>query len=187
MTQRTHSSQLTSMFRQVIGTMFTCIEQYEEVWKKIKGISELEMVGEAKYDDLPDPIPVDRQNTLNAFKNNFDSYLQVYKGVLSNEALSKFEQLKNLEFSNIDFPPEIWAKTVYSFIAKFHQEPSETRLRLVDALRVLWIGRVAVFLKETWNLDRDAAEARIIEEARVFEKLKPYFVNLYCDYSKTTK
>jgi len=46
---------------------------------------------------------------------------------------------------------------------------------------------VPAFLKETWNLDRDAAEARIIEEARVFEKLKPYFVNLYCDYSKTTK
>ena len=43
------SSRLASMFRQVMNTMFTCIEQYEPVWKEINGVSKTPMFGEAKY------------------------------------------------------------------------------------------------------------------------------------------
>lgn len=179
------SSQLASMFRQVITTMFTCLEQYETVWPKIKGVSELETAGEGEYISVPDPIQVDFQGTVNTFTNNFDNYVEIYKTVLRNELLTKFEQLKN-NFHNIDLPSDIWAKTVYSFIAKFHNAPLSERDLLVDALRILWIGRVAVFMKETWNLDRNAAERKIIEEAHMFEKLKPYFTCLYFD-SKATK
>jgi glycosyltransferase involved in cell wall biosynthesis len=172
------SSQLASMFRQVISTMFTCIEQYEEAWTKVEGTSEVESVGDGKYTAVPDPVEVDFQGTVNAFTNNFDKYVTVYKKVLSNELLSKFEQMKK-EFKNADLPSETWAKTVYSFAAKFHHMPPTERALIVDALRVLWIGRVAVFMKETWELDRDSAERKIIEEAQVFEKLKPYFTSLY--------
>ena len=43
------------------------------------------------------------------------------------------------------------AKTVYSFIAEFHKKPDHSREVLIKALRVLWLGRVAVFIKETWD------------------------------------
>ena len=88
-------------------------------------------------------------------------------------------QLNHLDSINVDFPSEIWAKTVYSFIAEFHKTPTFYRERLIDALRVLWIGRVAVFLKETWEISRKECEDKIIEEAKVFEKLKPYLIEKY--------
>jgi len=162
------SSQLASMFRQVVGTMFTCVEKYEDAWKNIEGVSEVESIGENGYSCAPDPIKVDFQGTVNTFKNNFDDFLPVYKIVLSDEVLSKFEKLKN-EFDSTFLPSEVWAKSVYSFIARFHQDSLEKRTHLIDSLRILWIGRVAAFMKETWNLDRDASEKRVIEEARVFE------------------
>ncbi len=81
--------------------------------------------------------------------------------------------------SNVDFPPEIWAKTVYSFIAEFHKNPVYGREKLIDALRVLWIGRIAVFLKETWTESEEESEARVVEEAKTFGKLKHYLIDKY--------
>jgi glycosyltransferase involved in cell wall biosynthesis len=173
------SSQLASMFRQVINIMFTCIDQYAPIWKEIHGVSKTKMFGEAKYDDTPEPIQVSLPATIATFKSNYDQYRAIYKSFLEQEIQNKFEQLKQIENSNIDFPQEIWAKTVYSFIAEFHKEPAYGKAKLIDALRVLWIGRVAVFLKETWEQSREEAESKIAEEAKIFEKLKHYLIEKY--------
>jgi glucosylglycerate synthase len=173
------SSQLASMFRQVMNTMFTCIEQYEPIWKDIHGISKTEMFGEAKYADTSEPIQVSLPATIEAFKSKYNQYLDIYQSCLEQEIQHKFEQLKQIENTNVDFPSEIWAKTVYSFIAEFHKGPTFNRERLIDALRVLWIGRVAAFLKETWKIGREECEQKITEEAKVFENLKPYLVDRF--------
>ena len=173
------SSQLASMFRQVMNTMFTCIEQYEPVWKEIHGVSKTPMFGEAKYEDTSETIEVSLPATIEAFKSKFNRYLDIYSSVLEQDIQQKFMQLNQLENTKVDFPSEFWAKTVYSFIAEFHKTPTFYRERLIDALRVLWIGRVAAFLKETWEISRQECEEKIFEEAKVFEKLKPYLIEKY--------
>ena len=173
------SSQLAGMFRQVMNIMFTCIEQYEQVWNGIKGVSNTELVGEAHYVETPESIQVSLPATIDAFKNNYDQFNSIYKSILEQDIQNKFEQIKQIETSTVDFPSEIWAKTVYSFIAEFHKNPVFGREKLIDALRVLWIGRVAVFLKETWEQSREEAETKIIEEAKVFEKFKHYLIEKY--------
>ena len=173
------SSQLAGMFRQVMNIMFTCIEQYEPIWKEIQGVSKTEMVGEDKSNATPETIEVSLTATIEAFKNNYDQYRAIYKSILEQEIQNKFEQVKQIETSTVDFPSEIWAKTVYSFIAEFHKNPIYGREKLIDALRVLWIGRVAVFLKETWEQSREEAETKVIEEAKIFEKLKRYLIEKY--------
>ncbi len=123
------SSQLAGMFRQVTGTMFTCIENYEPVWKKISGIAETEKIGEDKYDSVPKPVNVSLSNTINAFKSNYDNYAPTYRSLLSKDIQTKFEELKKLELSKVDFPSEIWAKTVYTFIASIPQRTQRTQSR----------------------------------------------------------
>jgi glucosylglycerate synthase len=173
------ASQLASMFKQVVYTMFICIEHYDSYWKEINEVTKVEMVGEAEYEDAPEPIEISLSATMDTYKNNYDKYLPVYESVLDQEIQHKFEQLKLLESSNVDLSSEVWAKTVYSFIAAFHKSPLYSRDKLIDALRTLWIGRIAHFLKETWEQRRDEAEKRVIEEAVVFENLKPYLIEKY--------
>ena len=173
------SSQLASMFRQVMNTMFTCIEQYEPVWREIHGVSKTPMFGEAKYEDTSETIEVSLPATIEAFKSKYNRYIDIYSSILEQDIQQKFMQLNQLENTKVDFPSEIWAKTVYSFIAEFHKTPTFYRERLIDALRVLWIGRVAAFLKETWEMNRQECEEKIVEEAKVFEKLKPYLIGKY--------
>jgi len=64
---------------------------------------------------------------------------------------------------------------------EFRREHRDHRgvLLLLDALRILWIGRVAAFMKDTWDVERDQAEEKIREEAKVFAKLKPRLVEIY--------
>jgi hypothetical protein len=173
------SSQLASMFRQVINILFTCVEQYEPVWKAVKGVSKTEMVGEDRYCETPEAIAVSLPATFEAFKSNYGQYKAIYDSILEPEIQIKFDQLKQIETATVDFPSEIWVKTVYSFIAEFHKKPVLDRAELIDALRVLWIGRVAAFLKDTWELSREDSELKVIEEAKVFAKLKQYLIDKY--------
>ena len=175
------ASQLAGMFRQVTGTMFTCIEKYESVWKEIKGTSDTEKFGDENGTGAPKAVEVSLTKTLDAFKSKYGNYKPVYESVLSKDILAKFACLKNLESSNVDLPSELWAKTVYAFVSAFHKVNRDERekLLLLDSLRILWIGRVAVFIKDTWNLDRDGAEAKIAEEAKAFAALKPMLIDMY--------
>jgi hypothetical protein len=97
------------MFRQVVGTMFTCLEKYGTEWKSTEAASEVERIGENGYTVAPDPKEVDFQFTINAFKSNFDSFVPVYKTMLNDDILGRFEQLKN-EFSSTVLKSEVWAK-----------------------------------------------------------------------------
>jgi hypothetical protein len=173
------SSQLAFMFRQVMNTMFTAIERYESVWKGINTFSPTEMVGHANHSHTPEPIQVSLPATINAFKANYDACIPIFQKCLPPDILGKFAALKNLETDDVAFTSEVWVKTVYSFIAQFHKTPMAEREQLIDALRVLWIGRVAAFLKETLPKSREEAEAMVLDEAKIFRDLKPYLVNQY--------
>jgi hypothetical protein len=172
------SSQLGSMFRQVMTTMFSYLEQCEPVWKGIRGVSPVDFFGEAQCVISPGQVSVSLPATIDAFKSSYDQYLPIYESVLDQDIRGRFEQLKLLETSDISFSSEVWVKTVYSFIAAFHRNPSG-RDKLIDALRILWIGRVGAFLKETWDMSRDECEGKIFQEAQVFEELKPYLIERY--------
>jgi hypothetical protein len=181
------SSQLTSMFRQVMNTMFTCIERYESSWKEIEGFTPTEMVGSKSTDFIPEPVKVSLPATIEAFRTNFDAYSGICKRCLSSEILETYELLKNIDTQDVEFPPEVWAETVYSFIAEFHRTQLVDRENLIDALRVLWIGRVAAFLKETWEETREESEDRIVKEAKVFREQKHLLLEKYSATSQMEK
>jgi len=177
--QKDPTKHLAPMFRQVIDTMFTCIEEYETSWKKIRGISEVEMIGEENHVNFLQPVQIDLQNMLSTYRNAYDVYRSLYQSILRDDSLRVFEQVKNLESSFVAFPAEIWAKTVYSFIAAFHKASAGEKATLIDALRILWTGRLVSFIKETANVDPKDTETRIREQASVFEKMKPYLIETF--------
>ena len=77
--------------------MFTSIECYEPVWKAIEGNSTTELFGDVKSNGTPEQIQVSLPATIEAFKNNYDSYDAIYKSFLEPEILNKFEQLRQME------------------------------------------------------------------------------------------
>ena len=171
---------LASMFRDVIGTMFACAEQYETAWKGITGVSKVDLIGEEKHLNSQSPIPIDLQRMIAAFIEDFDKYHPVYRSALDEDTMLKVEKLKYLEKAAISFPFDTWAKTVYTFMAKFHKTVvTSERGFLIDALRILWLGRLAAFIKETTDFTSEETESLIREQAATFVRLKPYLSSIY--------
>ena len=50
---------------------------------------------------------------------------------------------------------------------------------MLDALRILWIGKVGAFVKEALKLDDFEAERKIRQEMETFRKLRNYLIELY--------
>jgi len=173
------SKHLASMFRQVAASLFTCTEQYEKVWRKIHDCREVEIVGEKIYSGEPETIRVDLKGLMSAYKEGFDENKRIYRAILSKELFKDVEVLRKLKDIEITFSVETWAKIVYIFCACFKNEKSFERENLLDAFRVLWIGKVAAFVKETLELDTMKAENKIEEEVRIFERLKPYLLDIF--------
>ncbi len=173
------SKHLASMFRQVAASLFTCTERYEENWKKIRGYQEVEIVGEQMYAGEPEIVRIDSKSLISAYKEGFDKNKRIYRRILRKDLFKEVEALRKLKDVKIAFSAEAWAKIVYTFCASFKNERSFERERLLSALRVLWIGKVATFVKETLELDTMKAEKKIEEEVRIFERLKPYLLSIF--------
>lgn len=171
------SKHLAYMFRQVAESMFTCIQRYEEAWARIRDIQKVEIVGEEKSTSSPETINVDLNNLIITYKSGFDAYKKIYGEILSADLLKEVEDLTKIDDKESSFPVETWAKILYSFIASFRKEEQAKNNNLLDALRILWIGKVATFIKETSRLDTLEAEEIVNEEARVFARLKPYLLD----------
>ncbi len=155
------SKHLASMFRQVAASLFTCIERYEKVWKKIRSCQDVEIVGEQIYSGDPETIRVDLEGLMNAYKEGFDENKRIYRAILSKKLFEEVKALRKLKDIEITFSLETWAKIVYIFCACFKNEKRFEREKLLDAFRVLWIGKVATFVKETLELDTMKAEKKI--------------------------
>jgi glycosyltransferase involved in cell wall biosynthesis len=167
------AAHLAPMFRQVIGSMFTCIEQYRDVWKTIRDHSDVEIIDKQKYFSSPEDIQVNLQNLKRTYTNGFNENERVYRKILSHDLFNAAEELKRNDDAEIHFSAETWAKIVFSFLAGFTGEEQNKRERLLDALRILWIGKVASFVEETLEMATTEAEKKIEDEVRTFQELKP--------------
>lgn len=126
----------------------------------------------------PEAIKIGLEKMMDPYKSEVDSYLGTYKAILRNNVINKIEGLKKMVCVEAQFPSETWAEIVYSFIASFEEE-KYSKEKLIDALHVLWIGKVATFTKETLEWNTLGVEEEINEETKVFEKMKSFLIDIF--------
>lgn len=173
------SKHLAPMFSQVAASLFTCTKRYQEVWKNIRGCRNVRMVGEQTHVGEPEAVHIDARTLLSAYRKGISEHRRVYKAVLSQELCDEVDGLKNADRLEVVFSPERWAKIVYSFCGSFNNEKRFAKEVLLDAFRLLWIGKVAAFVHETGELDTRTAERKIEKEVETFEALKPYLLDIF--------
>lgn len=176
------SEHLAPMFRQVAGSLFSCVEHYEKAWRRSEKPQKVETIGEADY-AAPEPITVNLTSLIETYKSSFLTHNKVYHGVLDEFLLKEFQKLRKVQETDIFINSETWAKTVYSFAARFRNRTRVEREELLEAFRILWIGRVASYVKETENMTTQEANSKIEEEADTFLKFKSFLLNTFGDDS----
>lgn len=157
---------LGPMFIQVISTALLSIVNNFDKWKDLTFVRELGVFGIQELAPAQD-LDIDREAIL---KNSIDSYnesREVLKEVLNPEIFRRLEEM--FVINNVKIDTELWVDILFDFLAAFRKY--EDKLKLVEAMKGLYFGRVYSFMNETWELSSADAEKPIREQGqRVFER-----------------
>jgi glucosylglycerate synthase len=166
---------LSAMLRQVVGSVFDLMQQYEAVWRGREGSQDVDLFG-FRYDVGLDPIAVDTGRMLAKFRQGCQELGEIWSAVLKPETNRAVEHLaRAAETGRFHLDDELWVRVIYD-LACAHKDHTIDRGHLLRSLTPLYLARVASFVLETADLLPDEVEAKIEALCRAYEASKPYLV-----------
>ena len=170
---------LPPMFKQVMGTIFSLIEENQDEWKKIKGSKDLQTFGfQARV--IPEEAHQDFNGLFNLFHKGVAKRYLIWREVLKKENLLSLEKIIKLPKKSFGFPSELWVKIIYDYIlfySRFKYTFMEMSLpSFLESMIPLYFGFIASFVQKTKKMSTLEAEEEIEKLCLEFEKLKPYLV-----------
>ena len=169
---------LTSMFRQVVGSLFGLMETYEETWKGVEGSKTVPMFG-FPFDVGLEPIPVNVERMRLAFTQGTRDLREIYAELLAPGTLDALTACGQIgEGAVFHLPDQLWVHTVFEFAAAYHLRTID-REHLMQSLVPLYLGRTASFVLEVQQSTAVEMEERIEKLCEVFEAEKGHLTALW--------
>ncbi len=172
------AADLSAMLQQVVGSVFTLMEEYQQVWRERSGSRPVEVFG-FRFDVGLDPIQVNTDRMLNAFRRGAEDLREIWAMALAPETLAEVcdrARLAATDSGSFHIPDELWAKIVIEFACAYRSFPVE-RGHLLRSLTPLYLARVASFVIATRELSADQVEEKIEHLCVCFEELKPHLIS----------
>jgi glycosyltransferase involved in cell wall biosynthesis len=169
------AADLSAMLAQVVGSLFTLMEEHTGLWKDVKNSQPVPILG-FQYEVGLEPIQVSVDRMINAFRLGVTEFLSLWEGVLSKEALEGLGTLKDASESRFCLPDSLWIRLVYDFALAAHRKAMNLG-HLLKSFTPLYLGRVASFVLEVQHSRHDEVEERIEKLCWAFEQEKAYLVD----------
>ena len=171
-------SDLSAMLQQVVGSVFTLMQEYAPVWQERAGSTPAELFG-FRFDVGLDPIHVNVDRMVQAFRRGCDELGEVWETTLDKRTFAAVRRLGNSsgergEAFHLD--DELWAEVVFDFACAYQKHPIERGV-ILRSLTPLYLARVASFVRDTENLVAAEVEDKIEQLCLTFESLKPSLVS----------
>ncbi len=171
---------LAPMFKQVVGTIFSLIEENKNIWGEIKGSKDLPTFG-FQSRVIPEEVPQDFNNLYQRFHRGYSKFECFYQEILSSENYKAIEEIIHFPKKSYRFPAELWVKIIYNYVLFFHRFQKtfmEVSLPVVlESMIPLYFGFIASFVKSTKDMDNLEAEDVIDKICLDFEHLKSYLID----------
>ncbi len=171
---------LPPMFKQVMGTIFSLIEENQDKWKNIKGSKDLPTFGfQARV--IPEEAHQDFNELFQHFHKGVKKRYLIWQEILKKENYKALEKVVQLPKKSFSFPAQLWVKIIYDYILFFHRFKytfMEMSLpSVLESMIPLYFGFVASFVLKTKKMSNLEAEKEIEKLCLEYEKLKPYLVD----------
>jgi hypothetical protein len=127
---------------------------------------------------LLEALRVNRKRLREMFLAGIAELESVFQSILSPSTLAELQSIAHLGEEEFRYPAELWVRTVYEFAASY-QKSVISRDHIIQALAPLFRGRMFTFLTENRNASAGDVEKNIEDLCLVFERLKPYLLQLW--------
>lgn len=169
------SSNLTSMFYQVISSTFDLMINYYNIWKDIKKIEDVPTFG-FKFSVGLEPVNVNLESMYQKYIIGAKELLSLWEIFLKEGIINFLKNSIKLSLNDFYFLDEIWVEIVYSF-AIAYKNKTINREHLLKSLIPLYLGKTASFVKENLNSSAEEVEMKIENQCKLFEEKKEQLIN----------
>ena len=167
---------LGPMFRQVVGTLFSLMKQYQENWNKVTEVKDVKKYGFV-VDVAPESLVVNRQNMLNKLKDGWKNYENLWKDVLRPET---YQALKiEVEKDQPHINPELWINIVFDYAVAFNFTKHSKDDNFIETMIPLYLGRTGAFVLEADGMTQPEAETIFQNLCKLYQQKKPELVSLW--------
>ena len=169
---------LIPMFRKVTSSMFTLAKYYESYWKN-KPQTWKTKYHRASFSKKPIPVQINIEDMNNSFRNEYKKIRNTIHDILPIDLISK---LNDIVDNNSDFNSELWVKIVFNYSSAYkniEENDEESKYKLLDTLKTLWIERFVSYAKQVENMNINDAEKIIQKQAEIFENNFEYLKSIY--------
>jgi glycosyltransferase involved in cell wall biosynthesis len=168
---------LGPMFRQVLSALFSLMERYESYWKGIQGSEPLETFGFEGYVE-PEPVNVNLDGLIELFKTGYQQFSALWKEIFCEDCFNQISETAKMDSKQFRLPTDSWVRILYELAATFHKW-QVNRNKLLDVMTPLYFARVASFVRQSWEMSSQEAEALVEEQAQKFEEQKDYLIQVW--------
>ena len=172
---------LGPMFRQVLSALFSLMEHHESYWKKIKHSEPLETFGFEGASE-PEPVKVKLDLMIELFKTGYKQFSPLWKDIFSEDSFDQISKTAKMNPKKFRLPTDSWVKILYELAATYHFW-TVNRDKLLDMMTPLYFARVASFVRQSWDMSSQEAEALVEEQAMKFEEQKDYLIKVWDEKS----
>jgi glycosyltransferase involved in cell wall biosynthesis len=173
---------LGPMFRQVLSALFSMMERYESFWKGIKGSESLELFGfEGSLD--PEPVNVNLEGMVDLYKAGYKQFSPLWKDIFTRDCFEEISRTSELGPKDFHISTDAWIQILYDLAATYHLWDFN-RNKLLDLVTPLYYARVASFVRQSWDMTSEEAEALVEEQATKFEENKEYLIKIWDERSE---
>jgi hypothetical protein len=165
-------SDLTSMFRQVVGSFFSLMESYDAVWKNSKCCEAVPLFG-FPFEVGVEPLTVNTDRMIHAAQQGVSDLREIYASFLSPSTMVDLTSYVHRNGQGFHIPDQLWVHMIYEAAAAYHHRVLD-RDHLLQSLVPLYLGRTASFVLEVTESTAPQVEERIDQLCHVFESEKSY-------------
>jgi len=165
---------LSSMLYQVVGTTFNLMDTYSHVWSAVSGSEEILTVGAQRAVGM-EPVFINIDRMIDKFKLGVKELLKIWEVVLPEETMNFLYRLTYMQGREFYIPDEVWAKIIYSFAIASHKRIMNPE-HLLKSLTPLYLGKLASFVRETWESSSSEVEEKTEQLCLSFEKNKEFLI-----------
>jgi glycosyltransferase involved in cell wall biosynthesis len=164
---------LTAMFTQVVGTVFSLAGEYREAWTAIRGSQDVPTFG-FRYTVGVEPVTVNVERMVTMFRQGASDLAPVWRQVLAEDTCAALAASADPGRAHA-FPAELWVRAVYEAAASY-QRGALPRQHILRAMIPLYLGRTAAFVADTAVAGPEEVESEIERLCELYESLKPYLI-----------